>query len=482
MGKRADTHTHTQARTHPSGARTPRERPLSPSVAHAAVATTRAGRPRLRGHTLQTRPKGWTPRARHDAPACEADTPLRRRPRSGLARPDRVRGGCRWLAPGERGHRPKLSRPSSSTRTPCTARPRKRGITGPCTPCTRRARPSQCTAWYGRPHMAASSRCARRAPNTTERRWHGLDGTALVPRQLPPGYRDYWLALEAEDKRHIAALPRGAAMPPARPADPFAEPPAPVRATRDALGARAPQGVCIRKLLAQNVWRASGARRRRAAQLPAPKRAPAHLGGPTLPAVHMSDAQRELVEALVMDAETLDLGEGAGPAEAAVAGNLQAILTNLGFWPPQAREALQYTRTLDAALSWLCLHVPEDDLPERYRATAPSQLTFVAVRSVCFGARGGHETASLTRAAQRKHRWSGGVGVGVRTRWWLQRARRAPRNGARGATPRAKSTRHLQTRAATQRWPWLRCGRSWWGPTQRHPMGPRGPRPLWKVR
>ncbi|KAJ1720052.1 helicase, partial [Coemansia erecta] len=48
-------------------------------------------------------------------------------------------------------------------------------------------------------------------------------------------------------------------------------------------------------------------------------------------------------------------------------------LVKLGFQRAHAAEALQHGRTRDGAVDWLCVHVPEDDLPARFmrRAEAP---------------------------------------------------------------------------------------------------------------
>ena len=59
---------------------------------------------------------------------------------------------------------------------------------------------------------------------------------------------------------------------------------------------------------------------------------------------------------------------------------MQAALRSCGFTAALASEATLHARTLDAALAWLCLHVPEDDLPAQYRPTAASELTFVQVQ------------------------------------------------------------------------------------------------------
>ncbi|KAI8145909.1 P-loop containing nucleoside triphosphate hydrolase protein [Fennellomyces sp. T-0311] len=85
----------------------------------------------------------------------------------------------------------------------------------------------------------------------------------------------------------------------------------------------------------------------------------------SLPAVHMSVENRDLVEDVVKksnivyqpvsttlpDRERKEITEG---------------LVRMGFRPSHVDEALEYCSDTAMALDWLCLHVPEDDLPPTF--------------------------------------------------------------------------------------------------------------------
>jgi hypothetical protein len=95
----------------------------------------------------------------------------------------------------------------------------------------------------------------------------------------------------------------------------------------------------------------------------------------------MSDAQRDLVEALVMAGQQEGFDEGALVLAGEGGGaKVMAAMRAHGFTAPQAAEAARYATTEAAALAWLCLHVPEDDLPPAYRPTTGTDLVFVPVR------------------------------------------------------------------------------------------------------
>ena len=98
----------------------------------------------------------------------------------------------------------------------------------------------------------------------------------------------------------------------------------------------------------------------------------------------MSTEQRDLVEALVRDLDDADSAWDAAGGAAEDSPKVEAALTAAGFTAAQAREALQYARTFAAAVEWLCVHMPEDDLPPRYRPTTAAPFTYVPV-----GARSG---------------------------------------------------------------------------------------------
>ncbi|KAJ1730964.1 helicase, partial [Coemansia biformis] len=88
--------------------------------------------------------------------------------------------------------------------------------------------------------------------------------------------------------------------------------------------------------------------------------------------VHMSEQGRARVEQVVRTwtsnwdlAETVAATAGA-PATADRGGVDVAGLEKLGFRRQHVEEARRYASSRDGALDWLCVHVPEDDLPEQF--------------------------------------------------------------------------------------------------------------------
>lgn len=68
-----------------------------------------------------------------------------------------------------------------------------------------------------------------------------------------------------------------------------------------------------------------------------------------------------------------DKAGGDTPAAAAARAELQQYAEALGFHPAHVAEGLRVAPTREALLDWLCLLVPEADLPERFRP-APAPL------------------------------------------------------------------------------------------------------------
>jgi ATP-dependent RNA helicase DHX57 len=60
----------------------------------------------------------------------------------------------------------------------------------------------------------------------------------------------------------------------------------------------------------------------------------------------------------------------------------------LGFMEPHVREAIGYCGSREEVLDWLCLHVPEEDLPEKFKPNVPTIDTFL------------HDQVSLAREYQ----------------------------------------------------------------------------------
>ncbi|KAJ3022122.1 hypothetical protein HKX48_006951 [Thoreauomyces humboldtii] len=81
------------------------------------------------------------------------------------------------------------------------------------------------------------------------------------------------------------------------------------------------------------------------------------------PLVHMSAEQRQAVEQMIR-AHTSSVPSKGGDGMPDL--GLVAPLTKLGFREAHVKEALTFTSDHASALDWLCIHVPEDDLPPKY--------------------------------------------------------------------------------------------------------------------
>ncbi|KAI7863168.1 P-loop containing nucleoside triphosphate hydrolase protein [Spinellus fusiger] len=84
-----------------------------------------------------------------------------------------------------------------------------------------------------------------------------------------------------------------------------------------------------------------------------------------IPAVHMSSENRKLVEEVVKQSNTIYTPIHTKLPEN-VYHDLCQGLVGMGFRKAHVEEALEYCLDRISALDWLCLHVPEDDLPANF--------------------------------------------------------------------------------------------------------------------
>ncbi|ORZ15288.1 P-loop containing nucleoside triphosphate hydrolase protein [Absidia repens] len=84
-----------------------------------------------------------------------------------------------------------------------------------------------------------------------------------------------------------------------------------------------------------------------------------------LPTVHMTSENRAMIESIV---KRSDLVYQPSTKKLNVGQKKDIIdgLVKMGFRPSHASEALDYCDDTTSALDWLCLHVPEDDLPAHF--------------------------------------------------------------------------------------------------------------------
>eukprot|EP00050_Salpingoeca_kvevrii_P019100 m.82484 g.82484 ORF g.82484 m.82484 type:complete len:1527 (+) comp8262_c0_seq2:687-5267(+) len=164
---------------------------------------------------------------------------------------------------------------------------------------------------------------------------------------IPPGYRDYWQDLEEIRKQKAANSKHGAW---SVPLDPFEDP----RKIQEAAKAAKPKPKQKKKREVQTV--------------------------------RMSEKCREMVERAIHGIiSRRNDGAKQGSSSASVQDSLVDSLVCSGFREDHVREAALYANTKPELLDWLCLHVPEGDLPPRYR---PKPVELSAAK---------HDAASLAR-------------------------------------------------------------------------------------
>ncbi|KAJ2367536.1 helicase [Coemansia sp. RSA 2610] len=185
---------------------------------------------------------------------------------------------------------------------------------------------------------------------------HRLRSDTNLHRMLPPVHRAYWLELEQLRKANASQQWQFTA-------DPFA-----AKLAREKLGVEREAKQAKRR---EQLARAEAGHRE---ELLAPA---LRRRWDEMAEVAMSEAHRQTVEAVVRTwtsnwgiAGESDASGGPGDRRAA-----RAALIKQGFRAAHVDEALAHAGTREQALDWLCVHVPEDDLPEQvlqraYRAAA----------------------------------------------------------------------------------------------------------------
>eukprot|EP00041_Stephanoeca_diplocostata_P012099 m.201966 g.201966 ORF g.201966 m.201966 type:complete len:603 (-) comp18808_c1_seq1:79-1887(-) len=174
---------------------------------------------------------------------------------------------------------------------------------------------------------------------------HKINWDKPMHRVLPPGYKDYWYDLDKEFQAKRAALKdRGQEL--------FAAP--------DPFGLTVASREHEKTVERQKKERARKAR----------------MGDQQLPVVRLSPALRAIVESAAVavgsgtaSSDGAATATGSGSEEPDARKGIINAIRALGFLETHIREALEYVSTREECLDWLCMHVPERDLPTKFQPT-----------------------------------------------------------------------------------------------------------------
>ncbi|KAJ1653807.1 putative ATP-dependent RNA helicase ucp12 [Dispira simplex] len=172
---------------------------------------------------------------------------------------------------------------------------------------------------------------------------HRVNPTTPLYRVLPPVHRDYWRSLDEQRKQENTNRDEWRYA-----SDPFVA------------DQRHQQTVLAQRKQREDAAVAREQGHERPVQTPQPTK---------WPEVNMGVHCRGQVETVIQKYTNLltKASSGAGPGH--TAGHRSALkrtLVRMGFRERYVDEALQLCSTQQEALDWLCLHVPEDDIPEHF--------------------------------------------------------------------------------------------------------------------
>lgn len=181
---------------------------------------------------------------------------------------------------------------------------------------------------------------------------HRVNSRMPMYRILPPEHRDYWFNFDKEKTKQNEWMYSS---------DPFnARPPEPKRQN---LVDRTISKESENRSVPMPEIKIFGDKPRDDAEMPEQLR----KYWESLPLVHMSADKRSFVENVIRDQsryyplfqeEPLKTEQEKQP--------IKDALCKMGFRTAHVDESLDYCRDVDSALDWLCLHVPEDDLPKSF--------------------------------------------------------------------------------------------------------------------
>ncbi|KAI9264369.1 hypothetical protein BDA99DRAFT_55321 [Phascolomyces articulosus] len=196
---------------------------------------------------------------------------------------------------------------------------------------------------------------------------HRINSHMPMYRVLPPQHRDYWQRFEQLKTKENAwqYVP-----------DPFGvQPPAPTkrsddsrRITKDSINAAVPMSQQSSRMAADQLKEEEDEEEENRRKRPTNNTAldeKLRKYWESLPAVHMSSENRELVEDVVKKSNIVYQTVGTTLSEEERKEIIEGLV-RMGFRSSHVDEALEYCSDTAMALDWLCLHVPEDDLPPTF--------------------------------------------------------------------------------------------------------------------
>lgn len=162
---------------------------------------------------------------------------------------------------------------------------------------------------------------------------HRAKWNSSMYRMIPPGYVKYWHELEDIRKAKVEVLKAK---------------------KHDIMKAPDPFGIT-----------ANAMRREREEEWAKQARARPAQVSEVLPIVRISEKMRKAIESVL---DPADFGTTAKPkGDDADQGELIKSIVKLGFREPHVEEAVQHSSDREEILDWLCLHVPEQDLPVKFK-------------------------------------------------------------------------------------------------------------------
>ncbi|KAI8368128.1 P-loop containing nucleoside triphosphate hydrolase protein [Radiomyces spectabilis] len=190
---------------------------------------------------------------------------------------------------------------------------------------------------------------------------HRINSHMPMHRVLPPDHRDYWQHFEQfktkNNQWQYSPDPFTARPPPAQ-----TKPAVDRRPVKEHASAAVPMPEQPQKSMSHTMKEMSETKRKQPHPVMSEKM---EQYWRSLPAVHMTQENRDFVER-VIKRSNLVYQTPTEPLSTDTQRKIIDTLVHMGFRRSHAEEALEYCSDTSSALDWLCLHVPEDDLPPTF--------------------------------------------------------------------------------------------------------------------